>query len=119
MSELLFGVGAVVAAVFIVILLTALPLYIAVHLLGGRASIWTVLKANIFVGLLGVGLQMMGIPGFLAFIAGLFIYRSMFDMGFFRTLIAVLLQGVVAVALVLVAMMLFGLSLGSFLAFAV
>jgi hypothetical protein len=112
-------IGTGTAVLFGIILLTALPLYITVKLMGGRVGLLTVVGANVLVGLVTVGLQLFGFPGWLGFVAGLLIYRHMFDLGLARVVIALLLQGVVAAVLVFLAITLLGLSLGGLMAFAV
>ncbi|MFC1705003.1 hypothetical protein ACFLZ6_01595 [Nanoarchaeota archaeon] len=97
---------------FVLIVISALPLYIAVKLLGGKASIIKVFIVNIIVGILVpiVNSFINWFGGLIAFIVLLFIYKKMFDLGWFRAFVAWVLQFIVLVGLIFIAG-LFGLSL--------
>lgn len=78
----------------LIIILSAIPLNIAVKLLGGKSSIVKVIFANIIVAVLGYLIQsQIGVfAGLLTFIIMLFVYKIMFDMGWIRSFLAWLLQ---------------------------
>lgn len=90
-----------------VILLSALPLTIAVKILGGRTSIWEVLFANFIILLARLGLVVFvpSVPSWIPFILMIAIYKYMFDIGWIKSFFAWLLQFVLAFGLTLLLVM--------------
>ncbi|MBW2999604.1 hypothetical protein KY339_02925 [Candidatus Woesearchaeota archaeon] len=109
------GVGALLILLLIVVI-SALPLHLAVTMLGGRSSILKVIGVSILVAIavavintfFGAFLSMV-----LGFLALLLIYRAMFEIGFIRAFFAWALQGVIAFLLLALAAFLGLVSLGA------
>lgn len=78
----------------LIIVLSAIPLNIAVKLLGGRSSIVKVIFANIVIAILSYFIQteIGTFASLLTFIVMLFVYKVMFEMGWIRSFLAWLLQ---------------------------
>lgn len=95
-----------------ILVVSAIPLNLAVKLLGGRSSILKVIAANILAGVLGylILVYVGEYVAILSFIAMILIYRSMFRMGWIRSMLAWLLQFVI-IAIIIVVLLLFGVSL--------
>ncbi|PLW79622.1 hypothetical protein C0585_06515 [Candidatus Woesearchaeota archaeon] len=100
---------------FIIILLiglaiSALPLNIAVHLLGGDSSTIKVIIVNISVGIVAalINVYVNVYAGIVAFIAMLFIYKVAFDLGWIRAFFAWILQGIILALLILGLILVFG-----------
>lgn len=102
----LSDVGISIVGVLIILFISALPLYFAVGLMGGKTSILKVLFANFIVGII-----YLIVPSLISFILLLFIYKEMFKLSWLGALGAWLLQFVVAVVLGL-AFILLGLGAG-------
>ena len=96
----------------LVIVLSAIPLNIAVKLLGGHSSLLKVIGVNIVVAAVGVliSVQIEKMAGLLSFIALLFIYKLMYDLSWTKALLAWVLQFVVAAILIAI-LLAFGISL--------
>ncbi|MFH1440342.1 MAG: hypothetical protein ABIG89_07260 [Candidatus Woesearchaeota archaeon] len=78
---------------------SAIPLNIAVKMLGGKSSWLKAIIANIAVAILSymISLRITKFSGLLSFIILLLIYKFMFRIGWFRAFIAWLLQlGIIA-----------------------
>ncbi|MDY6777887.1 MAG: hypothetical protein SVU32_04420 [Candidatus Nanohaloarchaea archaeon] len=95
--------GGVLLIVLSILLLAAIPLYIAVILLGGEVSLWTVMVAHVVAATLTAVATLIFPPlgGLVGIIVPLVVYKSMFDLDWARTILAYILQGVVAVVLVI------------------
>ncbi|MFW6013548.1 MAG: hypothetical protein ACOCZQ_00410 [Nanoarchaeota archaeon] len=78
----------------LILVISAIPLDIAVKMLGGRSSLLKVIVANIIIAIIGYLIQYYidFLVGFFSFIAMLFVYKRMFRMGWLRTLVAWFLQ---------------------------
>jgi len=89
---------------FFVLVISAVPLYVAVKLIGGKTTLLKVILVNIIIWIIALVLRTrFGIlAGLLTFVAMLFIYSAMFKFGLFRAFIAWFLQGVVIIIFVLV-----------------
>ncbi len=94
--------GAASLALFIIIILSALPLYFAVKILGGKTSLLKVIIVNFIAALVTPIIKSwIGIfGGVVAFIALLFIYKVMFRLGWVRALIAWAGQFIIVMGLV-------------------
>ncbi|MBN2567619.1 hypothetical protein JXB02_06075 [Candidatus Woesearchaeota archaeon] len=104
-------------AVFIgIMVLSSVPLYLAIRLLGGEATLFRVIVMNIIAGFIA-GLLRDALPGFIgaviAFLGLLFIYKHSFRLGWLRTFVAWLLQFFIA-AIIIVLIVMIGVG---FLAF--
>ncbi|MBR9690943.1 hypothetical protein GOV08_04635 [Candidatus Woesearchaeota archaeon] len=103
----------VVLIFLLAMIISALPLYFAVKLFGGKATILKVLFVNLIAGIvigsikLAIGL----FGGLLAFIVLLLIYKYMFGLGFLRAFFVWIMQFVIAAILLIIAMFSFGVSL--------
>lgn len=89
----IFTLGAV--AVLGILLITTLPLYFAVRFLGGEASIFKVIAANIVVGVI-----YFFVPSLFAFVLLLFVYKMMFDLSWFGAFCAWIIQFIIGALLV-------------------
>ncbi len=89
----------------LIVLLSAVPLYIAVRLLGSRVSFLKVILVNAIVAIITSYLSARkGIfAGFLAFILTIFIYREMFRLKWLKAFFAWLLQLIIIGALAIFA----------------
>jgi hypothetical protein len=87
----------------LVIVVSAIPLNLAVKLMGGKSSILRVILANIIVGILAIFIDMkLGhFAGIVSFIAMLFIYKHLFHVGYLRALLAWVLQFVIILIFIL------------------
>lgn len=96
--------------VLIILIISAIPLNIAVKLLGGDSSILKVIVVNLAVGFAALLLNsFFGVlGGLISFIAMLFIYKVAFDLGLIRAFLAWILQAIVVVVLGFIAIILFG-----------
>ena len=88
--------------VIVVFVVSALPLYFAVKLLGGHTGLLHAAGATFLGGIVValVNVLLTTFAGVVAFIALIFLYKVMFRMGWIRTLIAWALQFVFVVLLV-------------------
>ena len=96
-----------------VFLIASLPLHFSVIFLGGESSILKAMVTNVLIGLVGAGIYVY-VPrfaGILYFIAMLFIYKSMFSVGWIRSLLVWVLQGIIAILLLMLFMFLGTLAL--------
>tara|TARA_Y100000310_G_C20487240_1_gene717455 strand:+ start:221 stop:562 length:342 start_codon:yes stop_codon:yes gene_type:complete len=84
------------------LLLSSLPLYFAVTLIGGKTSVMKILFLNFLmvVVYLGLNLFLDHFIGLASFVILLFLYKYFFEIGFVRALIAWVLQGVIALVLI-------------------
>ena len=83
--------------IVVVFLITAIPLNIAVHLLGGDSNLFRTAGVNFIVGVVGAVIYgFLPFGGLIAFIALLVIYKFMFGLGFLRAFLAWGLQFVIA-----------------------
>jgi len=85
----------------LIFLISAIPLHIAVRLLGGRTSITWAALTNLIVGITGgiVYVFLAKYAAIVAFIILLLVYKFMFSLGWIRAFLAWLLQGVVIILL--------------------
>lgn len=81
----------------VVLVISAIPLNIAVKFMGGRSSLIKVIIANIIIAIISYFIKenINFLAGFLSFIAMLFVYKLMFRMGWLRSFLAWLLQYVI------------------------
>jgi hypothetical protein len=94
------------------IIISSLPLFIAVRMLGGYATILRVLLTNIIVGLLsGWLIVTWGAGALIILLATILLYSFIFKMNIIRSFFAWLIQYVVAFLLILLFTMVFGISL--------
>jgi hypothetical protein len=92
----------------------ALPLYLALHIVGARkAGFIRVMLVNIVVALVIILIHSsFGTwAGLVAFIALLFIYKEMFGLGWIGAFLAWVLEAIVAVAIVILLVLLLGIAL--------
>lgn len=87
-------------AIFVV---SALPLFFAVKMLGGRTSIIKIIIINVLVALVSfiINFFFHTWGGLLAFILMIWMYKEFFRLGFIRAILAWLLQFVFAVLIVI------------------
>lgn len=97
---------------FLVILFSSLPLYLAVKFLGGKASILNVFLVNLGAAILIPFVkQSIGTwGGIISFIFLLFIYKNMFSIGWVRSFLVWILQFVI-IALIIIILAAVGISL--------
>jgi len=96
----------------IVLIISAIPLNIAVKLLGGKSSLFKVILVNLILGVINgfIDTKFALFSGILSFVALLFIYKIMFDLGWLRAFLVWILQFVIAFILTLILLFL-GISL--------
>ena len=104
----MIGLAVILITVWIILAISAIPLLIAVRLLGGEASIFKVILANLLVGLAGVLIyyQFPAFAGIITFVGLLLIYSMMFRISFVKALFAWILQGIIAFVLLVLAVIL-------------
>jgi hypothetical protein len=107
-----FGVSLIVILViFLAILISSLPLFLSVIVLGGRASILKVFFTNLLVAFIAVfAVEAFGLGALAIVILSVLIYMVMFRLGIIRALFAWILQYLVAGLLLYLALIL-GISL--------
>lgn len=101
MDLLLAGLAGIVALIFILII-SALPLYFAVKILGGDASVFKVLFVNLVVGIIGIVVN----SHLIVFLMLIFVYKMMFRLSWIAAFLAWILQFVIALVLVALAIIL-------------
>ena len=81
----------------LLLLITAIPLYLAVRLLGGKASIISAMLVNIVTGILTAALRSQyGLLGMiLGFFFALWIYREVFRLIWIKAFLVFILQAVI------------------------
>ncbi|MFP4524621.1 MAG: hypothetical protein ACLFO2_04915 [Candidatus Woesearchaeota archaeon] len=91
-------------------IISAIPLWIAVQMLGGRGSVFRVIGVNLLVGLVAFAVRAVfdTWAGLIVFILMIWIYKDFFSLGWIRALLAWLLQFVFAALLILLAVILLG-----------
>ena len=99
--------------IFAALIVSAIPLNLAVKMLGGDSSILKVILANIAVGLIAIFIAMQfGIyAGIIPFLIMLFVYKYMFEIGLFKAFIAWILQFVIIIVIIFVLIVFLGLTL--------
>ncbi|MFH1126684.1 MAG: hypothetical protein ABIG84_04335 [archaeon] len=90
------GLGLGFVGAVLIILISALPLYFAVKLLGGEATIFKVLMVNLIAAIVGAVFKL----PLIGFLLLLFIYKEVFKLSWFGAFAAWILQFVVAAVLV-------------------
>lgn len=97
---------------FIILVISAIPLNLAVKLLGGKSGILKVIIANLAVAAIATFLDSTvgWYAGLLSFLLMLLVYKLLFNIGWVRALLAWLLQFVI-IALFIVILALIGVSL--------
>ena len=95
------------------LVISALPLFFAVKIMGGRTGILKVILVNVIVGIVAYYIHShFAIWGTIAaFIALLFIYKIMFRIGFIKALIAWALQFVILFVLLYLFIVILGIGL--------
>lgn len=96
-------------------LISALPLYFAVKVLGGKAGLFGVLFTNLLVAIVSFIINFLFDTwgGLFAFVLMIWIYKEFFELGWLRALLAWLLQFVFAV-LILLLLSLLGVTVALF-----
>lgn len=98
LSPLAAYTATTLIGIFLVIVISSLPLYFAVKALGGKAGILKVFLVNVIVAvLIPIFIAWLGFNGgmaatVLSFIAMLLMYVIFFDLGFIKAFLAWLLQ---------------------------
>jgi len=105
MIEILLPFVMLVIVVFVILMIAALPLYFAVQLLGGKATISKVILVNIYTVIIFAILEFvfnlfgLGNLSIVSFILLIYFYHSFFKLGWIKALIVWFLQIIVAVIL--------------------
>ena len=88
-------------------LIGAIPLYIALHLLGGRGSLLKVVLVNLGIGFIDSFIEAKFNMGWIikgiSFLVLLLIYKLMFDLGWLRAILVWALQFVFTVVMLFLA----------------
>jgi len=98
---------------FISVALSSIPLYFALHLLGAKkAGFVKVLLVNILAAAIvsGINASFGWFAGALSFLAVLFVYKEMFELGWLTAFIAWLLE-IIIVAAIIGGMILLGIAI--------
>ncbi|MBR9676503.1 hypothetical protein GOV05_05850 [Candidatus Woesearchaeota archaeon] len=103
----------IIGVLAISLVLLALPLNLAVKMLGGTSTIFGVLIVHVIVGVLYVLINLFagGLASLLSFIAMLFIYKKAFYLSWFRAFLAWILAMVVMALISAAAALILGVSL--------
>ena len=108
---MIIGLTIFLVVVIISIIISSLPLYFAVKLFGGDASILKVFLTNILVGFVSaVLMKIFGFGGLVILLFTILLYAAIFDMGFIRSFFAWLIQYVIAFLLVILFVFILGIS---------
>jgi hypothetical protein len=111
----LTAIGMFLIIVILAIIISSLPLYFAVHMLGGDATILKVFLTNLLIGVLtgvfGAVLGVKAIGGILALVITTIIYMVMFHLGILRAIIAMFLSAIIAFLLTVLAAMVLGVTI--------
>jgi len=86
----------------IILVISSIPLYVAVRLLGGKTSLFKVIMVNIVAGIVISALKAAYssfIWSILVFLTLLYIYKEMFRIGWLRSFFAWLMQFVIFAAI--------------------
>lgn len=107
---MVIGTLLLILAAFII---SALPLYFSVKLLGGKTGILKIILINLLVAFITLIVKYFfnSWGGLIAFILMIWIYKDFFRLSWLRALLAWLLQFVFAVIIVIVAILVFGISI--------
>lgn len=93
-------------------IIAALPLHLAVSMLGGKSSILKVILVNIIVGILvAIIYSFLPYASIIAFIVVLWVYREMFRLKWFKAFLAWIIQGTLTFLFIIILGMIFGVSL--------
>jgi hypothetical protein len=93
-------------------IISALPLYMAVKMLGGRATILKTILVNILCSvIIGVIYLVLPFASIIAFIALLWIYHEMFRLKWFKAFLAWIISIVITFLFILIFAILFGISI--------
>ncbi|MBR9676543.1 hypothetical protein GOV04_00185 [Candidatus Woesearchaeota archaeon] len=87
----------------IILVISAIPLNLAVKFLRGRSTLAKAILVNLLAGLLGDLIRQRYsfiVGGLLSFIALLLIYRTLFELGWTKSLIAWVLQFIIAAIMI-------------------
>lgn len=102
----------VILVIIALIIISSLPLYLAVNFLGGHATIFRVFLVNIFTGiLLGALFMFFDASAFVALLVVALFYSWVFEMGIIRAFVAWFLQYIIAFGLLILTALVFGFSL--------
>ena len=98
--------------IILAFIISALPLYMAVKLLGGKTSIFKTILVNLAISVV-VGIIYLLLPyaSLIAFIAILWIYREMFRLRWFKAFLAWVIQITLTFVLILILGIAVGVSL--------
>lgn len=115
MNLLFMEILTILLILVLIVIISALPLNIAVKLLGGDSSIIKVIGVNllVFTTVFIINLLVGPLAGIIGFIAMLFIYKISFDLGWFKAFVAWILQAVIVVILGILGTVLLGVSLAA------
>jgi len=85
----------------LVLVISALPLYAGMSMLGGKASFIKVILVNLFSGVILALLQwVLGPPAWLTFIILIYFYHEFLKLKWWKAIVLWLVQGVIAFILV-------------------
>jgi hypothetical protein len=99
----------IIIAAFII---AALPLHLAVKMLGGRSTILKVIVVQLLVGVVVALIHaFFSFASLIAFLVLIWIYREMFRLKWFKAVLAWIIQGVLTFLGILILGIVFGISL--------
>ena len=110
MADLTSLISANILIIIIVLLVSALPLYFVVKLLGGHSTILKVFLVNFLAAGISLVLTVyvQSFVGLFSFMLTLIIYKIIFDLSLLRAFFAWILQYVIAVILIVLFIILIG-----------
>ncbi len=105
----------IILTMVLLIILSSLPLYMAVKFLGGKATIMKVFFTNIIVALILAVLTYLFSMGWIwILLVTVLFYSYIFSMGIFKSLIAWVLQYIFAAVLFVIVLLILGISIPAF-----
>ncbi|MBW2992843.1 hypothetical protein KY345_06530 [Candidatus Woesearchaeota archaeon] len=111
----MLGIGfAMLLVIIISIVISSLPLYLSVMMLGGRASMLKVFFTNIIMAFFTIySAKAWGFGALAIIMVTIIVYMLMFKLGIIRAFFAWLLQYFVAALIIYLALVIFGVVLPS------
>jgi hypothetical protein len=109
---MILGLTIGLIVVLLAIIISSLPLYLAVKLFGGKTSILNVFLTNILVGIVSIVLmKIFGLGSLIVLLFTIILYSIIFEMGLIRSFFAWFIQYIIAALLVAAAILILGISL--------
>lgn len=96
----------------LLLVISALPMHLAVLVMGGRSTIIRVIFANFLAGIITFMIYYLldSWAGLISFVLMIWVYKEIFNIGFVRAVLAWILQFIIAILLIILATAIFGAS---------